>query len=162
PCEDRMIVPEDELPIELTIPAAVESAYSTEIARIEAAIARRLPVLIECEKELVPFFYKVLRDRLKARQIRCIYLDGRPAPDDAQPTMPTGLIATMVAQLRDVVRGGAGDRVVVMPHLDLLTTSNGGLTTEAREVIPLLYENPEILWIGFKDPAFAIPQPIAN
>jgi cell division protease FtsH len=50
----------------------------------------------------------------------------------------------------------------VLPHLDLLTTSQGGLTAEAREVIPLLYENPELVWLGFKDPSFPLPQVIEN
>ena len=157
-----MLVREEDLPLELSTSHAVEAAYPAELARAEVALSRRLPVLIECEKELVPWFYKSLRDRLKARGARCIYLDGRPAPDAPPSPIPMGLVATMVAQLRDAVRGGAGDRIVVMPHLDLLTTSTGGLTAEAREVIPLLYENPEILWVGFKDPAFPLPDPIAS
>ena len=69
-----------------------------------------------------------------------------------------GLIGTMIAQLRDAVRGAVERRVVVLPHLDLLTTSQGGLTGEAREVIPLLYENPELVWLGFKDPSFPLPE----
>jgi len=157
-----MIVAEQDLPTELSASDAVIAAYPNELARVETALARRLPVLVECEKELVPYFYKAIRDRLKAKNVRCIYLDGRPPPDAPPPPMPRGMMQTMVAQLRDVVRGAAGDRVVVMPHLDLLTTSSGGLTSEAREVIPLLYENPEILWLGFKDPAFTLPEPISN
>lgn len=43
-----------------------------------------------------------------------------------------------------------------------MTTSQGGLTAEAREVIPLLYENPELVWLGFKDPSFALPKVIEN
>ena len=50
----------------------------------------------------------------------------------------------------------------VLPHLDLLTTSQGGLTAEAREVIPLLYENPDLVWLGFKDPSFPLPHVIEN
>jgi cell division protease FtsH len=73
-----------------------------------------------------------------------------------------GLIGTMIAQLRDAVRGPVERRVVVLPHLDLLTTSQGGLTGEAREVIPLLYENPELVWLGFKDPSFPLPKVIEN
>lgn len=157
-----MIVNEADLPLELSLGDALEAAYPAELSNVEAALARRLPALVECEKELVPFFYKAIRDRLKARGVRCVYLDGRPPSDQPPPPMPMGLLGTMLAHLRDVVRGGAGDRIVVMPHLDLLTTSSGGLTSEAREVIPLLYENPEILWLGFKDPAFSLPEPIVN
>jgi cell division protease FtsH len=100
-----------------------------------------------------------VRDRLKLRSLRCVYLDGRPPPDAA---MPQGIVATMIGQLRDAVRGPIGERVVVLPHVDLLTTSSGGLTAEAREVIPLLYENPQVLWLAFKDPSFPVPRVIEN
>src|SRR5205807_3354212 len=92
----------------------------------------------------------------------CLYLDGRPRQDEQTGTMPMGMLGTMIAQLREAVRGVVEKRVVVLPHLDLLTTSTGGLTTEAREVIPLLYENPEIVWLGFKDPSFPLPRVIEN
>ena len=72
------------------------------------------------------------------------------------------MIGTMISQLREAVRGAVERRVVVLPHLDLLTTSQGGLTAEAREVIPLLYENPELVWLGFKDPSFPLPHVIEN
>src|SRR5205807_6977407 len=92
----------------------------------------------------------------------CLYLDGRPRQDEQTGTMPMGMLGTMIAQLREAVRGVVEKRVIVLPHLDLLTTSQGGLTTEAREVIPLLYENPELVWLGFKDPSFPVPRVIEN
>ncbi len=156
------LIPESELPVELSPFAAVEAAYPTELSRSLEALRRGLPVMIECEKELVPYFYKCLRDRLKAEGRRCLYLDGRPTPDLPPPPPGMGLIGTIIAMLRDAVRGAVGERIIVLPHLDLLTSSTGGLTAEAREVIPLLYENPEILWLGFKDPSFAVPRVIEN
>ncbi len=156
------IVPEDQLPQELGEFKAVEAAYPDVLNRACDALRRRLPVMIECDKELTPFFFRCVRDRLKVDKLRCIYLDGRPDPNAPPPAMPQGLIGTMIGQLRDVVRGAVDERVVVLPHLDLLTTSSGGLTAEAREVIPLLYENPRILWLGFKDPSFLLPKVIEN
>src|SRR5205085_3825176 len=100
--------------------------------------------------------------RLKQQNIKCLYLSGVPDPKAGAGAAPTGLIGTMIAQLRDAVRGPVERRVVVLPHLDLLTTSQGGLTGEAREVIPLLYENPELVWLGFKDPSFPLPKVIEN
>ena len=124
---------------------------------------RGLPSLIECDKELAPYLFVNLRNRLRDQNLRCIYLDGRPRENDAQNgAMPVGLIGTMISQLREAVRGAVERRVVVLPHLDLLTTSQGGLTGEAREVIPLLYENPELVWLGFKDPSFPLPKVIEN
>lgn len=153
-------IPENELPLEISPGAAVEAAYAAELTRAETALLARLPVLVECDKELVPYFYAAIRNRLKKHELRCAYLDGRPPPDAPPDAIPAGIISTMIAQLRDAVRGPVGERVVVLPHLDLLTSSSGGLTAEAREVIPLLYENPQVLWLGFRDPSFALPKVI--
>jgi len=157
-----LTVAETELPVSLDAQQAVEAAYSAELADVAGHIARGLPTLIECEKELAPYLFVNLRARLRDQNLRCIYLDGRPREADAQGPVPVGLIGTMIAQLREAVRGAVERRVVVLPHLDLLTTSQGGLTGEAREVIPLLYENPELVWLGFKDPSFPLPKVIEN
>ncbi len=156
------VIPEDRLPVELSAFEAVEAAYPGELSRTHAALRRGLPALVECDKELTPFFYKCLRDRLRRDSMRCVYLDGRPDPNAPPTQAPMGLIGTMISQLREAVRGAVEQRIVVLPHLDLLTTSSGGLTGEAREVISLLYENPQILWLGFKDPSFILPRVIEN
>jgi cell division protease FtsH len=155
---------ETELPADLSAFAAVDAAYPAEITRCYEALRRRLPVLVECEKELAPFLYRSIRERLKVDGARCLYLDGRPAQDLPPPPPGANLIGSMIHQIREVVRGAVGERIVVLPHIDILTASGGGggLTAEAREVIPLLYENPEVLWLGFKDPAFPLPKPIEN
>jgi cell division protease FtsH len=154
-----VFVPETELPQELTVEQAVEAAYAQTLADVASDLARGLPVLIECDKDLAPYAFVNLRNRLKQQNLRCLYLDGRPR-EGQQQEVACGLVAMMIAQLRDAVRGAVEKRVVVLPHLDLLTTSQGGLTAEAREVIPLLYENPELVWLGFKDPSFALPRVI--
>ncbi len=153
-----LVVPEAELPRELSPFAAVEQAYPDELSRAHEALTRGLPVIIECDKGLTPYFYKCLRDRLRGDGLKAVYLDGR-APSDGPPQ---GLIATIVGQLRDAVRGAVERRLVVLPHLDLLTTSTGGLTAEAKEVIPLMYENPNVLWLGFRDPSFVVPKVIED
>jgi cell division protease FtsH len=158
-----MLIPETELPVQLEPLQAVEAAYATELAQIASALVRGLPTLVECEKELAPYLFMAVRSRLKDQKLKCLYLDGRQKEgDDKAGTVPMGLIGTMISQLREAVRGAVEKRVVVLPHLDLLTTSNGGLTGEAREVIPLLYENPELVWLGFKDPSFPLPKVIEN
>jgi cell division protease FtsH len=157
-----VIIPESELPQELTPEQAVEAAYSAEVAEVASRLVRNLPCLIECDKELSPWIYLNLRNRLRTHNLRCLYLDGRPRADEQPGPMPMGMMGTMIAQLREAVRGAVERRVVVLPHLDLLTTSQGGLTSEAREVIPLLYENPELVWLGFKDPSFPLPRVIES
>src|SRR6201993_5016001 len=158
-----VLIKENELPQELTAEQAVEAAYAAELAEVASKLQRGLPSLIECDKDLGPFLYLNLRARLRDAGLRCIYLDGRPSQEEqANNPMACGLIGTMISQLREAVRGAVERRVVVLPHLDLLTTSQGGLTAEAREVIPLLYENPELVWLGFKDPSFPLPRVIEN
>ncbi len=160
-CIMSLSIAENQLPVALSAEQAVEIAYSHELSEVSNQLVRGLPCLVECDKELSPFLYMNLRNRLRERNVRCIYLDGRPRENESGG-VPMGLIGTMIAQLREAVRGAVERRVVVLPHLDLLTTSNGGLTSEAREVIPLLYENPEVVWLGFKDPSFGIPTVIEN
>jgi len=153
---------EADLPTELTVLQSVGIAYANELSEVAADLHRGLPVLIECDKELVPWVYMEIRSRLRPIELNCQFLDGRPAPDASAEGMQQGMIGTMIGQLRNAVRGAVEKQVVVLPHLDLLTTSQGGLTGEAREVIPLLYENPELVWLGFKDPSFPLPRVIEN
>lgn len=157
-----ILIPEKDLPQELTSEQAVEAAYASELAEIAAKLQRGLPCLLECDKDLAPFLYVALRGRLKNAGLKCAYLDGRPRGDDKTQGIPPSLIGTVIQQLREAVRGSLDRRVLVLPHLDLITTSQGGLTAEAREVIPLLYENPEVVWLGFKDPSFPLPRVIEN
>jgi cell division protease FtsH len=157
-----VVVPEALLPHDLTPADAVEAAYGATLSTIESDLLRGLPVLLECEKDLAPWIYMNLRGRLRRHEHQCLYLDGRPRAGQEQQAQMQGLMGMIIAQLRDAVRGAVEQRVVVLPHLDLLTTSSGGLTTEAKEVIPLLYENPELVWLGFKDPSFPLPRVIEN
>jgi cell division protease FtsH len=156
-----LVIPENELPAALTPDQAVEAAYAAALTQVAEKLLRGLPVLVECDKELAPHLFVNLRNRLKARNLKCDYLDGVPKKD-TKPDAVTGAIGTMIAQLRDAVRGAVEKRVVVLPHLDLLTTSQGNLTSEAREVIPLLYENPDVVVLGFKDPSFSVPKVIES
>lgn len=165
------ILAEKDLPTELTPEGVVEAAYARELAEVASKLNRGLPTLLECDKDLAPFVFINLRARLKEAGMVCKYLDGRPREKEAQGPVPVGLMGTMINQLRDAVRGsteqvdkqGRPVRVViVLLHLDLLTTSQGGLTSEAREVIVLLYENPTIVFLGFKDPSFPLPKVIES
>jgi len=155
------IVPLSDLPDKLSLAHAVEAAYADELERCQRSLRRGLAVLVVCDKELAPYFYRALRARLRSDEISCDYLDGRPSPG-ADDTVQAGrsMVAAILRQLREAVRGPSGDRVVVLPHLDVLTSSVGGPTTEAREIIPLLYENPDNVWLGFEDPSFAVPPAI--
>src|SRR5437762_10270870 len=114
-----ILIPEKDLPAELTPEQAVEAAYAAELAEVASKLVRGLPCLVECDKELAPFLFLNVRNRLRERQIKCAYLDGRPRGDDQpqQGAVPVGLMGTMISQLRDAVRGAGERRVVVLPHL---------------------------------------------
>jgi cell division protease FtsH len=103
---------ESELPAELSPFAAVDAAYPAEITRCYEALRRRLPVLIECEKELSPFLYRSIRERLKVDGARCLYLDGRAAQDLPPPPQGANLVGAMIHQIREVVRGAVGERII--------------------------------------------------
>ncbi len=153
-------IPIRDLPLAITGFEAVEAAYPAELTAIVEALRADLPVLIECDKGLGPWLWRCVRDRIKAAGLQSVYLNGRPDPNATTPPMAGGIVATMIGQLRDAVRGATEQRVIVLPHLDLLVTGQGGLTTDAREVIPLLYENPNLVWVGFKDPSMTLPKVI--
>jgi cell division protease FtsH len=79
------------------------------------------------------------------------------APDDPRGLEPR---SNDPAADRDAIRGSVERTIIVLLHLDVLTTTHTGLTLEARESIPLLYENPEAVLLGFRDPSFEIPKVI--
>src|SRR5205814_6901236 len=105
-------IPERDLPAQLTAEQAVEMAYASELSEVASKLQRGLPTLVECDKDLAPYLYKNLRNRLKPAGLRCLYLDGRVPPEQQNP-MDAGLIGTMIQQLRDAVRGAAVERRVV-------------------------------------------------
>ncbi|MEN0066354.1 MAG: AAA family ATPase [Myxococcota bacterium] len=156
-----MTAAEADLPSSLDEFQAAAAAYPTELAAARDALVSGLPVLVECDKQLVPFFYRNLRDRLRADEIAMLYLDGRPQPDDP-PGL--GLMGRILFHLGNAVRGAVDRRVIVLPHLDLVMGggAGGGISSEAREVIALLYENPSIVWLGFKDLSLDLPTVAMN
>jgi len=88
---------EKELPQSLTSEQSVEAAYSQELAEVASKLQRGLPTLIECDKDLAPFLFINVRNRLKTLNVRTIYLDGRPDPNAAAGPMPQGLMGTPCA-----------------------------------------------------------------
>src|SRR5438105_526931 len=111
-----ILIAEKELPKDLTAEQAVELAYAAELAEVASKLQRGLPTLVECDKDLAPYLYVNLRNRLRPGGLKCVYLDGRPRQEGAGG-LPVGLIGTMINQLREAVRGAVERRVVVLPHL---------------------------------------------
>src|SRR5262249_38209989 len=89
------------------------------------------------------------------KNIRCEYLDGRPTIGSDSPA-DVGVMLTAITQIRKAVRGEVEGVIFALPHLDVMTTSDGGWTNISREVVPLLYENPVAQWLGFRDPSLPL------
>jgi cell division protease FtsH len=168
--------PIQDLPEELLAEDAVEAVYGDDVRWAEDKLRQNISVLFECDKQLVPYIYAQMRSRLREERdgvrMQCRFVSGRPRraqpseegenqPAAAAPReeMQGGLLQLMVRELGDVVRASEPGTVVVVPHIDLLTTTTkSGLSLEAKEVIATIYENPEVLLLGFKDPEFELPQ----
>jgi cell division protease FtsH len=153
-------IPIHALPTDLRDEDAVEAACAQDITFVEERLRRGVSVLVDCDKELSLYLYLAVRARLKrARSARRLLLvDGRPTPEGT----PRSGMARMLDQLTEAVRGSVDEVVVVLLHLDVLTTTHTGLTLEAREAIPLLYENPKAVFLGFRDPSFEVPKVIVE
>lgn len=154
-------VPIATLPTDIRVEEAVEAACTADITFIDERLRRGSSVLVECDKELSLFLYMAVRARFRRQgkeAPRLVLVDGRPQPDDP----PQSSMARMIGQLTEAIRAAVDKTVIVIPHLDVLTTTHTGLTLEAREAIPLLYENPEVVLLGFRDPSFEIPKVIRD
>ncbi len=96
-----VLIQEADLPQELTAEASVEAAYASELAEAASKLQRGLPTLVECDKDLAPFLYLNIRNRLRSADLRCLYLDGRPASDESEAAGRTGRyfrLGTTIAQ----------------------------------------------------------------
>ncbi|MBA2664497.1 MAG: AAA family ATPase [Bradymonadaceae bacterium] len=159
------------LPLALTYDQAVEAAYRDDLDWIEEKLRQRLSVLVECDKQLTNYIYLALRRRFRAAPLdpsrstpSLQLLAGQPRPpapgEDglalAQPLPP--LPQRLLDELREVVYSAENSAIVVLSHLDILTTTTrSGLNVEAREAAAIMYENPDIVYLGFRDPGFEIP-----
>ena len=102
---------ENLLPKDLSAEQAVEAAYAQELAEVATRLRNRLPVLIECDKELTPWLYMNIRGRLKTAGWKMAYLDGRPRADEPPAEAASiGLTGAMIRQLVDNVRGNGDGR----------------------------------------------------
>lgn len=160
-----------KLPSDLPLEDAVEAAYADDLDWIARKLRKNVSVLVECDKQLVTYFYSAIRGRLRevgadgGAPIRCRFVSGQPRAADGenggQPQGPASLIQLMIRELTQLIRAAEPGTVIVVPHVDLLTTTTrSGLSLESKEVIALVYENPEVVLLGFKDPEFELPKTI--
>ena len=131
------------------------AAPSAALADIASDLGRGRSCLVECEKPDTASLLADLRDRLTASSLAWDVVDGRPIAKKGDRE-DQGVITTMLVQMRKRVRAIHTRTAVALPYLDILAAAIAGLTTESREVVPLLYENPEIVWLAFRDPSLRL------
>jgi cell division protease FtsH len=158
----KRTVPIETLPVDVRVEDAVEMACAQDVTFIEERLRRGMSVLVECDKELALHVYLAIRGRMrrgagKERAPQMVIIDGRPREGEDEGR---GNLARMLTQLTTAIRGSVERTIIVLLHLDVLTTTHTSLTMEAREAIPLLYENPEAVLLGFRDPSFSLPRVI--
>jgi cell division protease FtsH len=153
------LVPLSQLPLELTHQQAVEVTYQDDLDWVEEKLDRRMSTMIECDKQLVLYLYRALRRRLKARGSSLnLRLIGGPDPESGG-----NIVGHTVKQMTEAIFSGESDLCLVVPHLDVVvTTTKSGLSDRAREVVAMIYENPEICLLAFKDPSFDLPKAVAD
>jgi cell division protease FtsH len=128
--------------------------FVAQIADLAADLRRGSCCLVVCDKGWTLPLFANLKERLKAVNVRCGFLDGRPT-EKAHADLNTMLAA--VAQMRYMVRAPEMDGVVcAIPFLDIMASTEGGWNNISREVVPLLYENPNSVWLGFQDPTLPL------
>ena len=153
----------ETLPEELTADDAVGIAYGADLQWIEQKLRAGLSVLIECDKQVTLWLYRALRDRLRqptnGQPMTCRLLSGRPREGERGGSV----IGNVLGELAEAVTSAEPGTVIVLPHLDILTTTTkSALTDAAREAIARFYENPDAVILGFKDPSFELPKVIED
>jgi len=160
-------IPIDELPIAIDTTAVVEICYSRYIDRILDAAASQQSVLVECDKMVVNDLLIVLRKRNKGRQEQVPFqiVDGRSGEGGATANTAQALTHAVAALSETVAESDCRSCTIIVPNFDLLASSDersARLDVRARDLLAVLYENPDLVLIAFKDPNLALPKTIAS
>lgn len=158
-----LVMRPEECPEQISVSDAIDIAYGDALAEAVRRLRLGVSVLIECEKELgIPVLLS-MRTRLKALQppIATQVIAGRPTGGDTAGP-PVSLTTAMYRELLAYLQN-PGDKLPVIQHLDLLTAGvGGGVTDLGRDVVNLLYQDPNRVWLAFSDPSLPLPEMVAN
>lgn len=155
----------DDFPTDIGEAEALDRCYRDDISWIVNQVRNGTSTAIECDKQVSQYLYLLIRRRLRDEaEINCIYVDGRQLPEAVLQANPqaaqAGRLQRMLIHLGYEINNMTEESAtIVLPYLDLLTCmggANDSLTTEARELLPLLYENPRVTLMTFVDPSFTL------
>lgn len=155
-----ILVPIKDLPEEVSYTQAILGAYGEEVDEIVNLIDQGLNVLVKMPKGMWNHAYKVIRKQYKKntkseeKKTFELIAGSNAGPDES-------ILTSILQGFKEHVQsGGSGveDSVLVLPHLDVLTTTTqSSLTTESREMLVSSYQNSKITMVAFCDPKFALP-----
>lgn len=155
----------EDFPTDIGEAEALERCYREDISWIVNQVRNGTSTAIECDKQISQYLYILIRRRLREEaEINCTYVDGRQLPEAVLNANPQAAQASRLQRMLihlsyEINNMTEESSVVVLPYLDLLTCmggANDSLTTEARELLPLLYENPRVTLMTFVDPSFSL------
>lgn len=147
----------EELPAQIDPGTLATLAYPDPVAGIGRGLLRRLSCLVECPKEVAPYLAHAVRTWVQPHNLKCAIIDARAETGERAPLASTGLVCGMRMAAARVIGGAVANTVLIFPHLDLVT-GGPGLSDAARELVALMAENPDLLWVGFRDAAVPLPR----
>jgi transitional endoplasmic reticulum ATPase len=136
---------------------AVRLAYAREIDVVASFLRVGLSVLVICDKLVVEHLWEeIVRRANKDKRL----LDVDAKPDSGM--MPRGLRQRQLEALRDAIKDMKRNEVLVIPHLDLLAGgAESNPSTEARELVELVYAASDRLMLAFADRTLPLPEVLA-
>ncbi|RYX98751.1 ATP-binding protein, partial [bacterium] len=141
----------ESLPTNITVHQAVENSYNEQIRFVWSRLKEGISVVIRCEKQIIPYLQSIIKRKLASDGISISIIDGS-ANDD----MPR--ISSIVQGIRNLLNNVEKDKVFFLPYLDIITsTSRGSLTTDSKEIMTIIHENPFLSLLTFEDPDFPLP-----
>jgi transitional endoplasmic reticulum ATPase len=151
-------------PVILTPDVATRLCYAREIDTSASFLRAGLSVLILCEKLVVRYLWKEICQRANRR---AVILEA--SEESGEGLVPRSLRQRQIMKLKELVPALHDRDALVISHLDLLAGGDGGLATEARELIELLYgdgsreQTPtEPTLLAFSDPSLDLPEVLAS
>ena len=148
----------EDLPTEIDTDAAIDLCYGHDLQELSAALAARQSVLVECDKLLTIHLVQALR-RLNKRSQGPTLLVVDHRMDQGE-----GAVAATIKAFRAAMQSVDGvTTVLVVPDFDIIVTGDQTgqhVDLTAREVMALVYANPHLRVLAFKDPNLAVPRAV--
>jgi hypothetical protein len=165
-----------ELPLELSPGDAVDAAYPVELDELARVAREGETALVECDPELAPHLHRALKARLHdplgGRVLGARYLTGQaPGATALGPgrleleVRPASVSGALLLELTRLLREGAPNVLLVVPHFELLAPSadpDGTAARGSREVAALLQDHPGVPVLALHAPDVLVPDALAE